>query len=100
MSISSGDIPATIDRYFIRGNALLCNVFLNLLNNAVKFDGHDIIEIDVDISSSDDDWAIEFKDRGRGIGYDYKKIIFDRMEKAGESAQGSGLGLTIVKISF
>lgn len=87
----------TEGKYFIRGNALLYDVFSNLLNNAVKFDGHDIIEIDVDISSSGDDWEIEFKDRGRGIRYDYKKIIFNRLEQAGESAQGSGLGLTIVK---
>jgi signal transduction histidine kinase len=87
----------TEGRYFIRGNALLFDVFSNLLNNAIKFDGHDIVEIDVDISSSGDDWAIEFKDRGCGIGYGYKKIIFNRMEMAGESTQGSGLGLTIVK---
>ncbi len=87
----------TKGRYFIRGNALLFNVFSNLLNNAVKFDGHDIVEIDVDISSSGDDWKLEFKDRGRGISEDYKKIIFNRLEQAGESAQGTGLGLTIVK---
>jgi len=87
----------TEGRYFIRGNALLFDVFSNLLNNAVKFDGHDIVEIDVDISSSGDNWEIRFMDRGCGIRYDYKKIIFDRMERAGESAQGSGLGLTIVK---
>lgn len=84
-------------RYFITGNALLFNVFSNLLNNAVKFDGHDIVEIDVDISSQDDGWRLEFKDRGCGIIDDYKKIIFNRLEQAGESTQGSGLGLTIVK---
>lgn len=87
----------TEGRYFIRGNALLFDVFSNLLNNAVKFDGHDIVEIDVDISSSDDNWRLEFKDRGHGISDDYKKIVFNRQERAGESAQGSGLGLTIVK---
>jgi signal transduction histidine kinase len=84
-------------RYFIRGNALLFNVFSNLLNNAAKFDGHDIVEIDVDISSQGDDWRLEFKDRGPGIGEGYKKIIFNRLEQAGESTQGTGLGLTIVK---
>ena len=87
----------TEGRYFIRGNALLFNVFSNLLNNAVKFDRHDIVEIDVDVSSQDGDWRLEFKDRGRGIGEDYKKIVFNRLEQAGESTQGTGLGLTIVK---
>jgi len=87
----------TEGRYFIRGNALLFDVFSNLLNNAVKFDGHDIVEIDVDVSSQNGDWRLEFKDRGPGIGEDYKKIVFNRLEQAGESTQGTGLGLTIVK---
>jgi PAS domain S-box-containing protein len=89
----------TEGRHFIRGDAMLYSVFSNLLNNAVKFDRHDIVEIDVDISPSDDGlyWKLEFKDRGRGISDDYKNIIFNRLERAGESAQGTGLGLTIVK---
>ena len=89
----------TEGRYFISGNAMLFSVFSNLLTNAVKFDQHEIVKIDVDISPSDDNkcWKLEFKDRGRGIGDPYKKIIFDRLERAGESAQGTGLGLTIVK---
>ena len=85
------------DRYFIRGNELLSNVFSNILDNAVKFDRHDIVEIDVDISSQDAGWRLEFKDRGCGIMVDYKKTIFNRLEQAGKSTQGSGLGLTIVK---
>ncbi len=78
---------------------MLFSVFSNLLTNAVKFDQHEIVKIDVDIGPSDDNkcWKLEFKDRGRGIGDPYKKIIFDRLERAGESAQGTGLGLTIVK---
>ena len=89
----------TEGRHFTRGDAMLYSVFSNLLNNAVKFDRHDIVKIDVDISPSDDDryWKLEFKDRGRGISDDYKNIIFNRLERAGESAQGTGLGLTIVK---
>ena len=89
----------TEGRYFIRGNAMLYSVFSNLLTNAVKFDQHEIVKIDVDVSPSDDDryWKLEFKDRGRGIGDHYKEIIFNRLERAGESAQGTGLGLTIVK---
>ena len=87
----------TEGRYFIRGNAFFFNVFSNLLNNAVKFDCHEVVEIDVDISPSADNWRLEFKDRGHGISDEYKKIIFNRLERAGESAQGTGLGLTIVK---
>ncbi|RZN36658.1 MAG: response regulator [Methanosarcinales archaeon] len=89
----------TEGRYFIHGNTMLFSIFSNLLTNAVKFDQHKIVKIDVNISPSDDDryWKLEVKDRGRGIGDHYKEIIFNRLERAGESAQGTGLGLTIVK---
>ena len=89
----------TNGKYFIRGNSGISSVFTNLLSNAVKFDRHDTVTIDVDIGPSDDDryWKIEFKDRGHGISDDYKMIIFNRLERIGESAQGTGLGLTLVK---
>lgn len=91
----------TEGRYFIRGNDLLFDVFANLLNNAVKFDKHEIIEIDVNIDSSASadgkHWQIEVADHGHGISDEYKEVVFNRLEQAGESSQGSGLGLTIVK---
>lgn len=89
----------TAGQYFIRGNDLLFDVFANLLNNAVKFDKHEIVEIDVNIDSSADGnhWQIEVADHGHGISDEYKEVIFNRLEQAGESSQGSGLGLTIVK---
>ncbi|MEA1906361.1 MAG: PAS domain S-box protein [Euryarchaeota archaeon] len=91
----------TEGRYFIRGNDLLFDVFANLLNNAVKFDEHEIVEIDVNIDSSASAdgacWQIEVADHGHGISDEYKEVVFNRLEQAGESSQGSGLGLTIVK---
>jgi PAS domain S-box-containing protein len=90
-------------QYFIRGNDLLFDVFANLLNNAVKFDEHGIVEIDVNIdslaSASADGayWQIEVADHGHGISDEHKDVVFNRLERAGESSQGSGLGLTIVK---
>ncbi len=93
----------TEGQYFIRGNDLLFDVFANLLNNAVKFDEHEIVEIDVNIDSSASAsadgayWQIEVEDHGHGISDEYKEVVFNRLEQAGESSQGSGLGLTIVK---
>jgi PAS domain S-box-containing protein len=85
--------------YFIMGSDLLFDVFANLLNNAVKFDAHEVVEIDVNIDSSEDgrQWQIEVADHGHGISDEYKEVIFNRLEQAGESSLGSGLGLTIVK---
>lgn len=89
----------TEGRYFIEGTELLFDVFSNLLNNAVKFDEHETVEIDVDISAPDDGrcWRIEFRDRGPGVDDEHKNIIFNRLERAGRSVPGSGLGLTITK---
>ncbi|HIE32316.1 MAG TPA: response regulator [Methanosarcinales archaeon] len=93
------DSNITEGRYFTCGSELLFDVFSNLLNNSIKFDEHETVEIDVGISSSDDEkyWVIEFKDLGPGVDDDLKGAIFNRLERGHASVHGSGLGLTIVK---
>ena len=82
----------------VKGNELLFDVFSNLLNNAVKFDRHDDVIVDVHVSETDDDHLkMEFKDRGPGIEDNSKEAIFDRLKRKDETIQGSGLGLTLVK---
>ncbi len=89
----------TEGKFHVKGNALLHDVFSNLLNNSAKFDNHDVVEIDIDINPSDEKgfWRIEYRDRGPGI-MDHRKIsVFNRLEKGDSNLHGSGLGLTLVK---
>jgi signal transduction histidine kinase len=80
-------------------NAIL-QVFYNLVDNAIKFSGTSK-QIDISLSSKDDELQFCVKDYGIGIsGKDHEKI-FDRFYRGEEpqrlGIKGSGIGLTIVQ---
>jgi signal transduction histidine kinase len=86
--------------YFTNGDELIREVFVNILTNAVKYDSHEPVEIDITIERTliDDSkaWTISIADHACGIPDDAKKLIFDRFSKAPKK-KGSGMGLHIVK---
>jgi signal transduction histidine kinase len=74
-------------------------VLLNLLSNANKFtpEGETIV---IRSRPSDDAWRIEVMDRGIGISADDQRRIFNDFEQVhtpGATANGTGLGLALVK---
>jgi PAS domain S-box-containing protein len=74
-------------------------VMRNLINNAIKHHGQPDGNIIVRGAESTTHYLIEVEDDGRGIAPEYHKIlfnVFDRL-KLEYSADGSGLGLSIVK---
>lgn len=92
---------------FVMANDLLPDLFHNIFMNAIKFDMHDVVEIDVglkEIPASADPsgrkyWRVSVADRGPGILDERKKAIFTGAQKPSsrEPARGMGLGLSIVK---
>jgi len=82
-------------------NDLAKEIFLNLFSNAMKFDPHDPLEIEVDVSETCSDkrefWCVSVADRGPGVSDDLKQCIFDRFAQAPSSSIGTGLGLHIAK---
>ena len=78
------------------------DVFLNLFTNAIKFDQHEDVVIQVDIEDTVDDkrdmWLVSVLDRGPGVEEEFKQKIFDRFTQGPARGQGgSGLGLHIAK---
>lgn len=78
----------------------LTNVFINLLDNAIKYsEGSPIIEVRT--RQSDESIAIEVKDQGMGMDDDTLKLIFEKFyrEQGGNihNIKGHGLGLSYVK---
>lgn len=71
-------------------------VFVNLLNNAVKYAPG---KIEISVHEENDLIHIKIKDYGRGIPQDKLNSIFDRFERATSNlnVSGLGLGLYIVK---
>ena len=86
--------------HFTNADELIRELFTNIMTNAVKYDSHDLVEIDINVmmSYSDDKrwWTVSIGDHGWGIPDDVKEIIFERFSKAPKK-KGSGLGLHIVK---
>lgn len=87
--------------YMTIADGFLKDVFAALLANAVKFDDHDRVEIDIDISpvapADRGHWLVEVLDRGRGIPDERKEQIFRRFEGSPSGLKGSGVGLHIAR---
>ncbi len=79
---------------------LIWELFTNLLTNAVKYDLHDPLEIEVTVQKAMRDdlryWRVSIGDRGRGVPDEVKAVIFDRFSKA-PRRKGEGMGLHIVR---
>jgi len=78
------------------------DIFLNLFTNAIKFDQHEDVVIQVDIEEMVDDkremWLVSVLDRGPGVEEEFKQKVFDRFTQGPARSQGgSGLGLHIAK---
>ena len=78
---------------------LIWELFTNLFTNAVKYDLHDPLEIEVTVEKSVRDdvryWRVSIADHGGGIPDEVKGVIFDRFSKA-PRRKGEGMGLHIV----
>ncbi|MBO6129487.1 MAG: HAMP domain-containing histidine kinase [Pseudobutyrivibrio sp.] len=77
---------------------LLQHVWLNILNNAIKFTPKDGI-IKIDASQKENEIAVKIVDSGIGMDEKTKSRIFDKYFQNDTSslAKGSGIGLSIVK---
>jgi signal transduction histidine kinase len=86
--------------HVVRANELLCDVFSNLVGNAIKHsNGPPLISIILEEVPEDGHYycMVSVEDHGPGIPDDFKKIIFNRHLKGGQKAKGSGIGLFLVR---
>lgn len=93
------DLQLEFGEHRIRANMeLLKQVWINLLDNAVKFtpEGH---TVQVRISESQDSLTVAVMNTGSEIAPKHQKKIFHKFYQADEShaTQGNGVGLAIVK---
>jgi PAS domain S-box-containing protein len=81
----------------VRANAMIADVFENLVSNALKYGPVDGT-IRVEVRDEGERCRVSVADRGEGIADDDKHKIFTRFERLRkDSVKGTGLGLAIAK---
>jgi PAS domain S-box-containing protein len=91
-SLSSG-------KYSVLADEFLKDVFFSLFHNSMKYDTSKTVNVDVQVEelAHTPFLKIQVKDYGTGIPDLQKERIFARFSHRRESAEGLGLGLTLVK---
>ncbi|MGH7660721.1 MAG: sensor histidine kinase [Vulcanimicrobiaceae bacterium] len=92
-------VPGSDGAIVYGSDALLHQLFTNLIDNAIKFT--DRGGVDVAIQTSGDDVIAEVRDSGVGIDDESLSRVFDRFYRTDKSrtraVEGTGLGLAIVR---
>jgi signal transduction histidine kinase len=73
----------------------LCQVFQNLLSNALKFSDDDTPEVHVSADLLQGEWRFSVRDNGIGIDPRHAERIFQPFARLGASKEGTGIGLAI-----
>lgn len=76
---------------------LLPEVFTNLIGNAVKFGGSDVL-ITITVEERGNEVVVAIADTGPGIPDETKEEVFRRFERGKQKGRGEGLGLFIVRM--
>ena len=93
------DLQLDFDEYEIEANEeLLKQVFINLLDNAIKFSPENET-VSVEIADEGTVVSVNIKNGGKGIPKENQSKIFNKFYQADEShaTKGNGIGLAIVK---
>ena len=78
--------------------AIVNTILQNLIENAIKYSRNEAESfVKVSVSKQDDLVLMSVEDNGQGIHPDHQIKIFDMFYRANDVAQGSGLGLYILK---
>jgi signal transduction histidine kinase len=95
------DLNLSNSRYFVMGNELAKEIFVNILRNAVEYDPHEKVVVEVSVGEFFIDyrryWCVSVADNGIGIPDSKKKVVFGRFGGPVEGPPASGLGLSIVR---
>jgi PAS domain S-box-containing protein len=87
---SSTDLTVTAD-------ALLSEVFTNLIGNAIKFGGP-AVEITIRVEERDGEVLVSVEDTGPGVPDEMKEAVFMRFGQSRHRKSGQGLGLYITRM--
>ena len=95
------DLKLGNHRYFVIGNELANEIFTNILENAVTYDPHEVVNVEVSVGEFTIEprryWCVSVADHGIGIPDSKKNVVFGRFRTQEEQPHSSGIGLSIVR---
>ncbi|OUD37463.1 ATP-binding protein [Flavobacterium sp. FPG59] len=95
---NNANISITNDLPVLMGNDFrLKQLFQNLIQNALKYNDKEHIEIEISSTENEQEYLFQIKDNGIGIPHAYQHKIFDIFSKLQNDDNSSGIGLSIVK---
>jgi PAS domain S-box-containing protein len=86
------------DQFMVYGHAFLWSAFFNIVHNALLYDQHEevILEVLASVDELGQEVSIKFIDRGPGIPDEMKEWIFRRKGAVTPEGGVRGIGLTLV----
>ena len=85
---------------YVRAHPIVSGMIENLLDNSIKHNSNDEIQITLDVKGERREggefWKIDVEDNADGIPDSYKRKVFERYERRSKQS-GTGLGLALVK---
>jgi signal transduction histidine kinase len=95
------DLKLGAHRYFVMGNELANEIFSNILENAVIYDPHGVVQVEVTIGEFTVEprryWCVSIADHGIGIPDSKKSVVFGRFITGEERPHSIGIGLSTVR---
>ena len=89
----------TEDIWVVANTDRICQVFINLISNAAKYNDAAQPFVEIDTRTEGEELLVDFSDNGPGIARGDREIIFDKFSRGKRdpesSHSGSGLGLAI-----
>jgi PAS domain S-box-containing protein len=88
-----------IGQYYVTADEYLIEILKSLLDNAMKYDIRDRVQIEVEVApvTHTPFLKMQIKDYGPGIFAESKSTIFDQLSQQPAKPRGLGLGLTLAK---
>jgi len=90
-------IESGLPTIYVDRNRII-EVIQNLVENAIKYKGNQPeLQITIGVRTDDNEQVFFVSDNGIGIEPEYHKRVFNLFEKLNPQAEGTGIGLAIVK---
>ncbi|KAB2833465.1 MAG: PAS domain S-box protein [Caedimonadaceae bacterium] len=97
LTSSNAEISWSFPTRICADKVLICQVFQNLIMNALTYRSASRPHINIKLFETDSHWVFHVEDNGPGIEEEQRERIFEPYERGENDISGSGLGIGLYK---